>query len=82
MGRDERLAEAGGRVADAGPLGLELDEPLLELGRHVVEGAAELGELVAAADLDAFAEMAARERVGRVGETAERAARSSVRAGT
>ena len=47
--------DAGGRVADAGPLGLELDEPLLELRRHVVERAAEVGELVAAAHFDPFA---------------------------
>ena len=72
MRRDQGLTEALGRVANARPLGLDVEALLLELRGHVVEGARELRELVASADLDPLAEVPARDRVSRVGESAQR----------
>src|SRR5207244_2302232 len=71
--RLERLAETHAQVAQAVALSVELDEPLLELRRHVVEHTRELRELVAAAHLDALAETAVRDRIRGLREASERA---------
>ena len=59
----ERVAEAGVRLAQAPALVLEIVQPSLELGGHLVEGAAEGRELVAAADGHALAQVAGGDRV-------------------
>ena len=69
--RGERLAEARDRVAQPAALGLQLGDPRLELAGHLVERAAELGELVAAANVDAFAQSSARDALRRVREPAQ-----------
>ena len=70
--RHQRLAEADRRVAHTFALGLQLREPLFELGGHPVERRAELRELVVSSDLDAFAEAPIGDRVGGSDEPAER----------
>ena len=71
MGRGERISEAADRLAEPAALGGELAQPFLELGGHVVEGLAERGELVAAADGDALLELSASHGAGGGGQLAE-----------
>ena len=73
MRRGQRLAEARGRPAQAVALGRELGMARLELVRHVVERAAERGELVVAAHGDPLGEPPAGDRMGRLGQGAQRA---------
>ena len=66
MGGGEGLSEAVDRVLDATTLGRELPG-------HLVEGAPEGGELVAAPNGDALPELASRDGAGGVGEFTKRA---------
>ena len=73
MGRSERLAEADRRLAHARTLGPELLQAGLELVGHLVERRAEPSKLVATVDVDALVEASARDRIGGLRETRERA---------
>ena len=64
VGRRQELAGAAERLPQAGPLQLELDHPGSQLISHRVEGAREIGELVAAANGHATIELAAADRLG------------------
>ena len=75
VGGRECVAEAGDRVAHPPAFGVELPQALLELRRHVVEGLAEGGELVAPAHRDPLLEAP----LGDAGRRPRRARRASGR---
>src|SRR5436305_730730 len=72
VGDAERLAEAGDDVAQPSALVLELVEPRLQLRGHLVERAAEQGELVPALNGHPLLQVAASDRACGVYETADR----------